>query len=96
MSNLAQMNSHQNVVSGSFRKSFVARSIERFLAWNQRRLAIRELESMSDTFLKDIGIERYQIRDMVNQSGQFIELRSAPSTQIVKKAAVQPLRKAAA
>ena len=86
------MKTHQNVVSGSFRKGLVARLISRFGAWNQRRLAIRELEAMPDVFLRDIGIERFQIRDVVNQSAHFVALRP----QSVNTADIQPLQKAAA
>jgi len=35
-------------------------------AWNNRRIAVRELSAMPDAQLRDIGIERYQIRDAVN------------------------------
>lgn len=47
-------------------------------AWNNRRIAVRELSAMPDAQLRDIGIERYQIRDAVNGAYPgLIRLRGA-------------------
>ncbi len=92
MSNLTQMNSQENIVHGSFRKGFVARTLNRLRMWNQRRLAILELSAMPDSLLRDLGIERYQIEDVVTQAGTYVKLPSAES----KPATVAPLQKVAA
>jgi len=44
----------------------LARAWAALRAWNNRRIAVRELSAMPDAQLRDIGIERYQIRDAVN------------------------------
>lgn len=36
--------------------------------WHDRRVATRELEALNDHFLRDIGIERHQIRQTVAQA----------------------------
>ena len=81
----------ENVVSGKFRRPLVLRLIGRLKSWNQRRLAIRELQGMSDYLLRDLGIERFQIADAVKNSGEFTQLPAAK-----KDSAVAPLKKAAA
>jgi len=43
-----------------------ARAWAALRAWHNRRVAVRELSAMPDAQLRDIGIERYQIRDAVN------------------------------
>ncbi len=83
--------SQENVVSGKFRRHFILRLIGRLKAWNRRRLAIRELQGMSDYLLRDLGIERFQIADAVKNTGEFAELRPAKADS-----AVAPLKKAAA
>ncbi|MGI9318667.1 MAG: DUF1127 domain-containing protein [bacterium] len=95
MSNLAQIAQSENVVKGAFRRNILVRAFRRVQAWNQRRLAILELNAMSDSLLKDLGIERYQISDVVNRKGEFTGLESiVPVHQA--KAAVTSLHKAAA
>ena len=86
------MNNQANVVSGSFRRNWVARSLSSFQNWNLRRRAIRELSAMPDSLLSDLGISRYEIADVVNQRGAFAKL-PAPSSST---AVVAPLTKAAA
>jgi len=81
----------ENVISGKFRRHFVLRLVGRLKAWNQRRLAIRELQAMSDHLLRDLGIERFQISDAVRNSGEFAQLSAARTDS-----AVAPLKKAAA
>ena len=76
MSNLAQVKQSENVVKGSFRRNIFIRAAKRLTAWNQRRLAILELNAMSDSLLRDLGIERYQISDVVNRRGEFSGLEA--------------------
>lgn len=83
MSNIAQISQPENVVRGAFRPNIVIRMVHSVQAWNQRRLAIRELNAMSDSLLRDLGIERYQISDVVNRTGDFAGLdRIAPVSEI--------------
>jgi uncharacterized protein YjiS (DUF1127 family) len=83
MSNIAQMAEPENIVKGAFRPNSLVRMLQRVQAWNQRRVAIRELNAMSDSLLRDLGIERYQISDVVNRTGDFSGLeRIAPVSTI--------------
>ena len=60
-----------NVVRGSFRRGLVSRLIEQIKAWNERKIAERQLNVMSDRLLRDIGINRIDIPKVVNQKGEF-------------------------
>ncbi len=71
MNNTVNSENKSNVFQGRFRRSFVKRMVDQLKDWNNRRQAIQQLNQMSDNFLKDIGIERYQISDLVNQKGTF-------------------------
>lgn len=52
---------------GFYRVSrLLARAWAMLRAWHNRRIAVRELSAMPDALLRDIGIERYQIRAAVN------------------------------
>ncbi len=86
------MNNQANVVSGDFRRNWVARSLSSLQNWNARRRAIRELSAMPDSLLNDLGISRYEIADVVNQRGAFAKL----PTLSTPTAVVAPLTKAAA
>ena len=81
-----------NIVSGSFRKNLIIRTLSKIGSWNNRRIAIRELSAMSDSLLQDLGIQRYQIVDVVNQTGSFHQLPQVSA----KSEAVTPLHQAAA
>ena len=94
MNNLAQINQSENVVKGVFRPNIFLRAARRLSAWNQRRLAVRELNAMSDTLLRDLGIERYQISDVVNRKGEFSGLE-AIRPEPARERAVVSLHKAA-
>jgi len=61
-----------NILSGAFRPAFGARinaMWSAYRAWRNRRLAVRELSAMPDALLRDIGIERWQIRNVVYNCG---------------------------
>lgn len=47
-------------------ESPVAGLVARFNAWNARRVTRNELNQLSDRELADIGITRYDIRDIVS------------------------------
>lgn len=88
-----------NIVHNRFRRAPLsrfslaplARAWAAFRGWNNRRIAIRELNAMPDALLRDIGIERYQIPDAVKHSNypEILRLRQpkAAPTLEVKKAA---------
>ncbi len=46
--------------------NFMRRLNARLKNWNDRRIAIRELQAMPNYLLADIGIDRLQIREAVN------------------------------
>lgn len=58
-----------NVVHGEFRLSLLARAIARIRIWHQHRIAIRQLNSLSDRMLDDIGIDRFHISAAVKTPG---------------------------
>ncbi len=72
MSNITSINS--NVVEGTFRRGLIARTFDRLLAWNERRIAIQQLNTMSDRMLKDIGIDRSEIGQVVKRPAAFAKL----------------------
>ena len=92
MSKSVAMNTSNNVIQAPFKRNVFARLAGRVIAWNKRRAAIRELRAMPDVLLQDIGIERYQIAEVVNGSGSLTRLH----TSQIGVAVVAPLRKAAA
>ena len=71
MKNIETMSKKNNVVRGQFERSFIARMIDQIKVWNQQRLAIRQLNLLSDRMLSDIGIDRYDISETVRKSGSF-------------------------
>lgn len=80
-----------NIIHTRFRPGTLSRAWTALRSWNNRRMAIRELSAMPDPLLRDIGIERYQIKDAVNGAyPEIFKLRNpsppAPVAQ-VKKAA---------
>ncbi len=44
----------------------VLESLRRFRTWRDRRLAVRDLERLDDRLLADIGLDRGQIRFMID------------------------------
>lgn len=72
----------------------LARTWAALRAWNNRRIAVRELSAMPDAQLRDIGIERYQIRDAVNGAYPSIVRLRAP-VAAVTGAAVAEVKQAA-
>ena len=77
MKNTVNTAEHDNVVQGEFKRSFVTRMVEQFKSWNERRVAIRQLSQLSDRMLRDIGIERSQIREAAARKGEFAEIAIA-------------------
>ena len=92
MNNTVNKYEQSNVLHGRFRKNAMQRLIGRIKEWNNRRQAIKQLQMMPDSFLRDIGIERYQISDVVNQKGAFKRLHVSQA----KKPVTATTRKEAA
>ena len=64
--------------------------------WQNRRVAIRELSAMPDALLRDIGIERCQIKDAVHNFGKRPAVLRMPGESIAREPAVaEATRKAA-
>ena len=93
MKNTVNSSVSSNVLQGRFRKTAFKRALERFKTWYDRHQAIKQLEMMPDSYLRDIGIERYQISDVVNQKGAFKTLHVNQNDQ--GAASVKPLSDAA-
>ena len=67
----------------NFGGSKIKRMINKAIVWNNNRIAIRDLNAMSDWVLQDLGIERYEIEDKVRLSASKpVKLHTAakPST----------------
>lgn len=68
------MKNSATVLTGSFERGVVSRLIDRFVIWNDRRKTVRQLHTMSDRLLRDIGINRYEIDVAVRRPADFAEL----------------------
>ncbi|MDD9822812.1 MAG: DUF1127 domain-containing protein [Gammaproteobacteria bacterium] len=74
----------------------LARAWAALRAWNNRRIAVRELSAMPDAQLRDIGIERYQIRDAVNGAyPDLIRLRGLGGAAVAVAETVTEVKQAA-
>lgn len=74
----------------------LARAWAALRAWNNRRIAVRELSAMPDAQLRDIGIERYQIRDAVNGAyPDLIRLRGLGGAVVAVAETVTEVKQAA-
>ena len=65
------MSNISNVVNVEFRRNPIARLWGKLLAWNERRIVVRQLNAMPDRLLSDIGIERYEISAVVSRPGAY-------------------------
>ena len=63
-----------NIIHGLFRPTLLSRGLAALKSWQSRRVAIRELNAMPDALLRDIGIERYQIKNAVHNFGAHPEV----------------------
>ncbi len=73
------MNKDSNIIQGAFERGVFTRMADKFQVWNERRVAIRQLNAMPDRLLQDIGINRYDITAAVNKSGRFAKLDTRPA-----------------
>ncbi len=67
MSTTSIFSNRGNVVQGRFQRSILVRLVDRIRTWNDDRVAIRQLNALSDRLLQDIGIERENIAEAVRQ-----------------------------
>ncbi len=63
-------------------ESAVRRSVGGISRWRQRRTAIRELQALSDHYLKDIGLDRSQIVSTVEE---IIETGGQTAARIARR-----------
>ena len=86
-----------NVIRGLFRPTLLSRGWAALKSWRNRRIAIRELNAMPDALLRDIGIERYQIKNAVNNFAKRPDVisMSGENRPDEKQAAVLQVQKAA-
>ncbi len=89
MNNTVNMNENSNVVHGEFRRGLLARIIDQITTWNERRVAIRQLNMLSDRMLNDIGIERFQISSVVKQPGSFVSMNAERTSQPTESAVIR-------
>ncbi|WP_424946680.1 DUF1127 domain-containing protein [Candidatus Spongiihabitans sp.] len=84
MKNTVKMKADSNVVRGEFGRGILAqatRAFHRVRAVIERKKAIRHLNSLSDRMLRDIGVERYQIHELVRARGTLTQLAAQPAHQ---------------
>lgn len=74
MKNTTETSAKSNIVRGEFRRGVVARIIDAVKLWNDRKVAIRSLNSLSDRMLKDIGITRNEITGFVKNPGSYAHM----------------------
>ncbi|MFT5258724.1 MAG: hypothetical protein ACI9J2_000404 [Saprospiraceae bacterium] len=80
MTNVAHLNTAQNKVS------LTARYLQQFKVWRNRRQAMIQLNNLPDALLKDIGISRGQIDEVVHHRGDF-----ASVSTLVQQTSVAPI-----
>lgn len=78
-----------NITHGAFRPNLFSRMLATVKNWRNRHKAIRELNAMSDALLADIGIQRHQIKDAVNNRVARSEIINLPEANIPRARAVQ-------
>lgn len=70
------MKNNSNIVTGSFQRNWLVRTLDQITTWNNRRLARAQLNAMSDRLLQDIGINRCEIGVVVKRPADYATLSS--------------------
>lgn len=65
MNNVTKLNTAQS------KANLVVRCLQKFQVWRNRRQAMFQLSNLPDELLKDMGITRGEISDVVRQRGYF-------------------------
>ena len=84
MSTTSIFSNRGTVVQGRFQRSVLVRLVDRVRTWNDDRVAIRQLNALSDRLLQDIGIERENIAEAVRHPHTGVAItrhRHAAGTQ---------------
>ena len=68
------MKNSATVLKGSFERGMISRLMDSFVTWNERRKTVRQLHTMSDRLLRDIGIDRHEIDVAVRRPADFAEI----------------------
>lgn len=89
MKNTVNVHGSSKVVRGEFNRGFLSRMIGKIRVWNENRLAMSQLEALSDRLLQDIGIERGQIREAVTRRGVFARIAPGQAESRVRKPEVR-------
>lgn len=72
----------------------IVRVINAVRRWNEKRIALRELASLDDRLLSDIGVSRDEIKDLVYQAERMsAPARGALLVDFVRTAIVEPFRR---
>ncbi len=80
---------HDNIIHGLFRPTLISRGLAVLKKWQSRRSAVRVLSAMPDALLRDIGIERHQIKDAVHNFARRPEVVKMPDEKITLPQAVR-------
>lgn len=112
MKNESPQVSMSNIINAPFaaskqsKRNLFARIFRALQNWQHRRIAIRELNALPDVLLRDIGIERHQIKAVVMGSAPRAKVHplNTPSqetathkqdSEAAKQPAASPLQQAA-
>lgn len=72
----------------------IVRAVDAVRRWDAKRIAVRELSEMDDRLLRDIGISRDEIKEMVDRAERMgAPARGEVLVGFVRTAIVAPLRR---
>lgn len=72
----------------------IARAVDAVRRWDAKRIAVRELSAMDDRLLRDIGVSRDEIKDVVDRAERMgSAARGELLAGFVRTAIVEPFRR---